>query len=184
MPHVTLPKTGTDKAWREAARACLQARIPPEQVSWSRGPAEDILFAEGEAPPAAKPGPIRVPPAFVELASQVCWHRDPERFARLYAFLWRVVAQPALMQDAEEPAYTSATNTEGIACLKPVHYGDYDITVTDTYAILRFQSVGDVPVRALRVTYVGELGWELYCPTEYGLALWRTLWREPHAGDG
>ena len=43
-------------------------------------------------------------------------------------------------------------------------------------------TVGDVPVRALRVTYVGELGWELYCPTEYGLTLWRTLWEEgqPH----
>jgi 4-methylaminobutanoate oxidase (formaldehyde-forming) len=26
------------------------------------------------------------------------------------------------------------------------------------------------------VTYVGELGWELYCPVEYGLALWDTLW--------
>jgi 4-methylaminobutanoate oxidase (formaldehyde-forming) len=37
-------------------------------------------------------------------------------------------------------------------------------------------AVGDVPVRALRVTYVGELGWELYCPTEYGLGLWRTIW--------
>ena len=33
-----------------------------------------------------------------------------------------------------------------------------------------------MPVRALRVTFVGELGWELYCPTEYGPALWRTLW--------
>jgi len=28
----------------------------------------------------------------------------------------------------------------------------------------------------VRVTYVGELGWELYCPTEYGLGLWDTLW--------
>jgi 4-methylaminobutanoate oxidase (formaldehyde-forming) len=37
-------------------------------------------------------------------------------------------------------------------------------------------TVGDVPVRALRVTFVGELGWELYCPVEYGAALWRTLW--------
>jgi 4-methylaminobutanoate oxidase (formaldehyde-forming) len=26
------------------------------------------------------------------------------------------------------------------------------------------------------VTYVGELGWELYCPTEYGLSLWRAVW--------
>ena len=30
-------------------------------------------------------------------------------------------------------------------------------------------------MRALRVTYVGELGWELYCPTEYGAALWAAL---------
>jgi 4-methylaminobutanoate oxidase (formaldehyde-forming) len=36
-------------------------------------------------------------------------------------------------------------------------------------------SVGDVPVLASRVTYVGELGWELYTPTEYGLRLWDTL---------
>ncbi len=43
-------------------------------------------------------------------------------------------------------------------------------------------TVGYVPVRALRVTYVGELGWELYCPTEYGQGLWRALWEagEPH----
>jgi glycine cleavage system aminomethyltransferase T len=37
-------------------------------------------------------------------------------------------------------------------------------------------AVGPVPCLALRVTYVGELGWELYCPTEFGLALWDTLW--------
>jgi 4-methylaminobutanoate oxidase (formaldehyde-forming) len=44
------------------------------------------------------------------------------------------------------------------------------------YMSVREITIGDVPVRALRVTYVGELGWELYCPTEYGLGLWRTLW--------
>jgi 4-methylaminobutanoate oxidase (formaldehyde-forming) len=37
-------------------------------------------------------------------------------------------------------------------------------------------SVGSVPCLAARVTYVGELGWELYCPTEYGLGLWDALW--------
>src|ERR1700747_3201338 len=41
---------------------------------------------------------------------------------------------------------------------------------------MRDLAVGDVPVRALRVTFVGELGWELYCPSEYGAALWETLW--------
>jgi glycine cleavage system aminomethyltransferase T/glycine/D-amino acid oxidase-like deaminating enzyme len=50
------------------------------------------------------------------------------------------------------------------------------------YMTMRDLAVGDVPVRALRVTFTGELGWELYCPTEFGAALWRTLWEagEPH----
>ncbi len=43
------------------------------------------------------------------------------------------------------------------------------------YLTMQETTVGDVPVRALRVTYVGELGWELYCPTEYGAGLWRAL---------
>jgi glycine cleavage system T protein len=44
------------------------------------------------------------------------------------------------------------------------------------YLTAREITVGSVPVLALRVTYVGELGWELYPPTEYGAALWDTLW--------
>jgi glycine cleavage system aminomethyltransferase T/glycine/D-amino acid oxidase-like deaminating enzyme len=50
------------------------------------------------------------------------------------------------------------------------------------YMTMRDLAVGHVPVRALRVTFTGELGWELYCPTEFGAALWRTLWEagEPH----
>jgi glycine cleavage system aminomethyltransferase T/glycine/D-amino acid oxidase-like deaminating enzyme len=41
-------------------------------------------------------------------------------------------------------------------------------------------AVGSVPCLALRVTYVGELGWELYCPSEFGLRLWDTLWDAGH----
>ncbi len=37
-------------------------------------------------------------------------------------------------------------------------------------------AIGRVPCLALRVTYVGELGWELYCRSEFGLALWDTIW--------
>jgi glycine cleavage system aminomethyltransferase T/glycine/D-amino acid oxidase-like deaminating enzyme len=37
-------------------------------------------------------------------------------------------------------------------------------------------TVGDVPVRALQVTFVGEHGWELYAPSEYGAQLWSELW--------
>ena len=50
------------------------------------------------------------------------------------------------------------------------------------YLSARQITVGSVPLLAVRVTYVGELGWELYAPTEYGLTLWDTLWAagRPH----
>jgi 4-methylaminobutanoate oxidase (formaldehyde-forming) len=44
------------------------------------------------------------------------------------------------------------------------------------YLTAREITVGSVPLLALRVTYVGEAGWELYAPTEYGRALWEALW--------
>jgi dimethylglycine oxidase len=37
--------------------------------------------------------------------------------------------------------------------------------------------IGCVPVRGLRISYVGELGWEIYAPTEFGAELWDSLWR-------
>jgi len=36
--------------------------------------------------------------------------------------------------------------------------------------------IGSVPAVALRVSYIGELGWEIYCPVEYGQGMWDTLW--------
>ncbi len=44
------------------------------------------------------------------------------------------------------------------------------------YMTVKSICVGDVPCLTMRVTYVGELGWEFYCPTEYGTKLWDTLW--------
>ncbi|HTW20808.1 MAG TPA: FAD-dependent oxidoreductase [Mycobacteriales bacterium] len=37
-------------------------------------------------------------------------------------------------------------------------------------------TIADVPVRALQVTFVGEHGWELYAPSEYGARLWSQVW--------
>jgi glycine cleavage system aminomethyltransferase T len=44
------------------------------------------------------------------------------------------------------------------------------------YLTAREITLGAVPCLALRVTYVGELGWELYPAAEFGRALWQTLW--------
>jgi len=41
-------------------------------------------------------------------------------------------------------------------------------------------TVGCAPVSALRITYVGELGYELYVPAEFACHVYETLW---HAGQ-
>ncbi len=50
--------------------------------------------------------------------------------------------------------------------------------------------IDTVPALALRLSYAGELGWEIYCPTEHAAHLWDVLWEagQPHgliaAGGG
>jgi glycine cleavage system aminomethyltransferase T/glycine/D-amino acid oxidase-like deaminating enzyme len=44
------------------------------------------------------------------------------------------------------------------------------------YFTARGAYVGGIPVVALRLSYVGELGWELYTTADLGRALWDTLW--------
>ncbi|MEM9775207.1 MAG: FAD-dependent oxidoreductase [Chloroflexota bacterium] len=36
--------------------------------------------------------------------------------------------------------------------------------------------IGVIPCFAARLSYVGELGWEIYCPQEFGLQLWDEIW--------
>ena len=44
------------------------------------------------------------------------------------------------------------------------------------YLAAREVRVGYAPVLALRVTYAGELGWELHVPSEYALHVYEALW--------
>ncbi|MHB8732951.1 MAG: GcvT family protein [bacterium] len=50
------------------------------------------------------------------------------------------------------------------------------------YFAARAITIATIPALALRVSYVGELGWEIYARTEYGLRMWDTLWEagRPH----
>jgi glycine cleavage system aminomethyltransferase T/glycine/D-amino acid oxidase-like deaminating enzyme len=47
---------------------------------------------------------------------------------------------------------------------------------TFPFATCRWVTLGAVPTLASRMSYVGELGWELYVPMEQGTRLWETLW--------
>jgi len=44
------------------------------------------------------------------------------------------------------------------------------------FGTARVVEIGSVRTLMSRISYVGELGWEIYCPMEQGLRLWDTLW--------
>ena len=97
MYRAEIPQIGAATAWREAARGFLAKNVPPDQILWGDDSASPDLFGADAAKPPS--GQVKVPRSFVSMADKVVWHRDPSRFARLYAFLWRLRSDRAHMQD-------------------------------------------------------------------------------------
>ncbi len=110
MQHVVIPDIGAAQIWREKARGFLASGIAPDQILWGEVSSDADLFAT--QPPAHKQGTITVPRSFVALANTVVWHNDPERFARLYAFLWRLRTAPHLMSDRGDSDLARLRNME------------------------------------------------------------------------
>ena len=54
------------------------------------------------------------------------------------------------------------------------------------YMSARTIEIQEVPALAVRISYVGELGWELYAPAEFGPRMWDILWEagEPLGSGG
>lgn len=49
------------------------------------------------------------------------------------------------------------------------------------YGSVREITIGTVRTTMMRISYVGDLGWEIYAPVENGLKLWDTLWEAGQA---
>lgn len=79
------------EAWRSSARRLLAQGVAPDEVLWSEDAQEASLFTE-ENPPAAPAveNPIKVPPAFLEMARSAAAHTDARRWGMLYRVLWRL----------------------------------------------------------------------------------------------
>ena len=99
---VHLPTADDFDFWRDCARALIQARVPPDRISWIEPGGSGDLFAQGDhgvpAPTSGAP-PVRANRRFVNLARNAALHSDPERFALLYRLLWRLQANPGMMED-------------------------------------------------------------------------------------
>lgn len=102
MQRVVLPETGTMDAWREAARRLAAHDVPPGDVEWLVGEADQGLF-DAEPLPVGDDRPLKVPRSFVDLAGTVILHRDPAAPGLLYQALTRLQVQPQLLADAADP---------------------------------------------------------------------------------
>lgn len=77
--------------WRERARGLLAAGISPDEIVWETGEGgAESLFAQLEPEPAAAGREIRIPRAFVQLASTAACHRGDEQWVLLYRAAWRL----------------------------------------------------------------------------------------------
>ncbi|KKC27582.1 UdgX family uracil-DNA binding protein [Sphingomonas sp. SRS2] len=92
-------------AWRGSARAAALANVAPDDISWTvEGETGDLFGgASGDTLPAATLPPFTVPKRFLDLAGDVALHRDPQRFALLYAMLLRLRDHPGAIDDEADP---------------------------------------------------------------------------------
>jgi len=89
--------------WREAARSLALVGAAPGEILWEvAGEAADLFGAPAPAPPAPA-GLFSVSRAFVALARSVVCHRDPERFALLYAMLVKLRERTDALEDKADP---------------------------------------------------------------------------------
>jgi uracil-DNA glycosylase len=94
---ITLATPDDFDGWRDAARGLIAKEVPPEAVMW------EVDDATPHSTAAVAPASFSVPRAFVDLARHAILANDPERFALLYALLFRLRRQPKLMEDHADP---------------------------------------------------------------------------------
>ena len=103
---VQLPRSDDFAFWRERARALVQADVPPDKVAWTEPGGTDDLFSSGGMrlpEPLADAPPVRASKRYLSLAKNAALHSDPNRFALLYRLLWRLQANPRIMEDKADP---------------------------------------------------------------------------------
>ena len=97
MHTVRLAHETDFEGWRTGARSLALAGVHPAEARFVVGDGGEGLF-DAPLPPPVEGKAFAVPRAFVDLAEQVCLHRDPDRFDLMYRLLWRVRDRPGLIQ--------------------------------------------------------------------------------------
>ncbi|XBQ15484.1 MAG: UdgX family uracil-DNA binding protein [Oceanicaulis sp.] len=98
MIEIPLASETDFEGWRAAARSLCLTGAAPADVVW-RTPSAPASLLAGAPPPEAPAGKIRASNRFIDMARKAAHHRDPERFARLYALVVKLQDRPHLLDD-------------------------------------------------------------------------------------
>ena len=102
--RVTLAAEDDFDGWRDAARGLAEAGVPATAIAWQvAGAAADLFGGPDSSNPPADGPSFAVPRGFVDLAKAAICHRDPERFALLYALLLKLRANRHALDDRADP---------------------------------------------------------------------------------
>ncbi len=101
-------RDGADIAgFRAAVRRLAAGQVPPDEVAWSVKGEGDLFGGATAEPPASATGdlpPVSLPRALGALIELVVCHADRERYALLYAAIWRVLrGERALFEVQSDP---------------------------------------------------------------------------------
>ena len=101
--RVTLSAEDDFDGWRVAARGLAEAGVPAAAIAWQVAGGVADLFAGLDSSPPSDGPTFAVPRGFVDLAKAAICHRDPERFALLYALLLKLRANRHALDDRADP---------------------------------------------------------------------------------
>lgn len=113
MHRVVFDPEADFSAWRLKARDLLSRGLPPHALTWSAQAGGDLFGGMDDMlPPVMEGAHFMVPRHFIELGQTVIMHRAPQRFAWLYAMLWRLQEEPRLLDVQVDP---DVARLEGMA---------------------------------------------------------------------
>jgi DNA polymerase len=102
---IVLDQPDDFEGWRDAAREMIGAGVPPASIVWQVAGDDGELFGSEDTPATSDAGPpmFSVPQPFIDLAKAVVCHSDPQRFALLYAVLWKLKGNRGALEDRADP---------------------------------------------------------------------------------
>ncbi len=147
--------------WRDAARNCLLANLPPDKVLWLDKVLDNQndLFASMDAPQEVKSNErISIPKSFIEKASVAICYKSDNRFDFLYRVLWRLVHE-------DKHLLLKITDDDVIRLgrmIKAVHRDAYKIK-----AFLRFREINDSDNDSLFIAWYEPEHYSLELPLQF-----------------